>query len=518
MLPRLPLDLSTFSELRRSGYLYVDKTKYAYSLITGGRRYFLSRPRRFGKSLFISTLKEILAGNRDIFDGLWIDKSDYNWQEHAVIKLDFSELGIESREHFINNLIDVLIKIGNDYGLTFDNSADLNIVFRNLVFGLHKKFGKVAVLIDEYDRPILQNLHNNDLALQLRFSLQNFFTQVKSFDEQISFVLITGVSSFTKAGLFSGINNLRTITLNSDYSGICGYTEEEVDVYFSDYIKSWAEKDKCAYLSLRQKIKDWYNGYSFGVGAPTVYNPFSLMNSINHMDFKNYWFQSATPTFLVEILKKDYRKFNLEKFEATDEVLGIFDVGSMPLMALMFQSGYLTIVGYDREAARYKLDYPNFEVRLALQKYLIEVFARIDALSAQSFSSDFSQALANEDIEEAVYQLKQLFAHVPYQLHIKEEKFYHALLQMVCTAAGIKAQSEYSTSHGRIDMVINISDITYVVEIKFNQSADDALDQIVARRYYDKFISSGNKIILLGLSFQRKPGDFDITYASKSLC
>jgi Predicted AAA-ATPase/PD-(D/E)XK nuclease superfamily len=518
MLKRLPVDISTFSELRRSGYVYVDKTEYAYKMITGGRRFFLSRPRRFGKSLLVSTLKEILtAQNKQLFDDLWINKSDYHWQEYGIINLDFSKLSIATLDNLENGLQHTLIKIAEFYAIDVNISNYSITLLDDLVDALYKKFGRVAILVDEYDSPILKTLHDEELAKKVRDKIQQFFTTIKGLDEQIQFVFITGVSSFAKAGLFSGINNLQILTLNKQFAEICGYTDQEVDQYFTEHMHTWAKQEDIPYEKLRQQIKTWYNGYHFGNRVTAVYNPFSIMNALHIQEFKNFWFQSGTPTFLVEILKKECVQFDPEKLETTENALGIFNVGNIPLIPLMFQSGYLTIVDYDPEIEIYKLDYPNLEVKKSFQKYLLEVFAHINPTQAELLSAKLKAAFSKTDIEEAITLIKQLFAHIPYQIHSKEEKFYHALLTMICVSAGIKAQSEYSVSHGRIDLILDLPKLLYVIEIKFNKPAEAALEQIEERRYYERFIIEKKPIILLGLAFKREPHNFDITYALKKL-
>lgn len=522
MLPKLPLDLSTFRELRKSQYMYVDKTKYAYDIITGGRRYFLSRPRRFGKSLFVSTLREILHGNKELFDGLWIGNSNHHWEKYGVIEFDLSTLGIDSPETLKRGLCHALKEIARDYSLEIETDfTSPELALRDVVNSLRNRFGKIAILIDEYDNPILQVLKDTNKAEEMRNAIRRFFATIKGLDF-IDFVFITGVSSFTRAGLFSGINNLRDMTLKNEFAGICGYTEEEVEHHFAGYIQEWSKKENIPYDDLRTQIKDWYNGYSFGSRVSTVYNPFSFMNALEAQSFKNFWFQSGTPTFLIEELKKEYRKeeahiIDPEKFETTEDSLGIFDVGATPLPALMFQTGYLTITAFDQEKKLYKLGYPNHEVRTALQKHLLGIFAKLDFISTERISLQLRSAFNSGNIDEVVSLIKQLFTNVPYQIHGKEEKFYHALLQVTCGAAGIKSQSEYSISHGRIDMVLDLPNILYVVEVKLNDSADVAIAQIEERRYYEPFLNCGKPITLLGLSFKKEPKVFDLTYKVKYL-
>jgi hypothetical protein len=502
--------------------MYVDKTKYAYDIITGGRRYFLSRPRRFGKSLFVSTLREILHGNKGLFNGLWIGNSDYHWEKCGVIEFDLSTLGIDSPETLKTGLCYALEEIAHDYSLEIETDfTSPELALRDVVKSLRDRFGKTAILIDEYDNPILQVLKDTNNAEEMRNAIRRFFATIKGLDF-IDFVFITGVSSFTKAGLFSGINNLRDMTLNDKFAGICGYTEEEIEHYFTEYIQEWSKQANISHNDLRVQIKDWYNGYSFGSSVSTVYNPFSLMNALETKSFKNFWFQSGTPTFLIEELKKEYRKeeyhiIDPEKFETTEDSLGIFDVGATPLPSLMFQTGYLTITAFDQERKLYKLGYPNQEVKTALQKHLLGIFSQLDFLSAERLSLQLRAAFNNSNVDEAVSLIKQLFTNVPYQLHVKEEKFYHALLQVTCGAAGIKSQSEYSISHGRIDLMLDLPNVLYVIEVKLNDSADVALEQIEERRYYEPFIVRGKPITLIGLSFKREQKKFDVTYKIRHL-
>lgn len=514
-MKKLPVDTSTFSRLIESNYLYIDKTEYIHHMLTSGHRFFLSRPRRFGKSLLVSTLKEILVGNKNLFEGLWVGSSDYEWKEYGVINLDFSRITTTDVETFKSRLGNILTDAAQEYNIALDVENNAPYMLEKIIDILHQRFGHVAILIDEYDSPILKTLHVPQLAEEVRNYIQHFFTIIKSLDAKIQFVFITGVSSFAKAGLFSGINNLQILTLDKRFAGICGYTDKEIDHYFFPYITQWSQKANLPYDEIRQKIKSWYNGYHFGKNVVAVYNPFSVMNALNITEFENFWFQSGTPTFLVDILKKEFIPIDITQAYVSRDFLGTFDVNNIPAIALMFQAGYLTIVDYDEEAELYKLDYPNSEVRVAFQKYLFEVFAYIPATETEQKLSALKKAFINQDSEEIIAILKQLFAHVPYQLHMKAEKYYHSLFMMICVGAGIKAQAEYSTSFGRIDLVLEFLKIIYIIEVKFNETAKEAMMQIEDRRYYDRFMGSGKQIILLGMNFNRKPKSFDIEYVNK---
>jgi hypothetical protein len=520
-LQKLPLGLSTFSRLRKEGCLYVDKTEAAYNLITQGYRYFLSRPRRFGKSLFVSTLDEILRGNKELFNDLWIEKSDYAWQEHGVIVLDLSHPKADSAENLEMDICDLLNDIAMSYKLDVEiDQKRINVALKNVAKGLHARFGRVALLIDEYDSPIFKSLHNHEHAHSIRQALHSFFTGIKGLDAYVNFVFITGVSAFAKAGLFSGMNNLKIITLQEQYASICGYTDEELDQHFTEYIHAWSVKENMPYAELRSKIKDWYNGYHFGADTPSVYNPFSVMNAFDQQEFENFWFETATPRFLIDELSKEHRKkdfhiFDAEHFQISKGSLGSFEIGTTPVEVLMFQTGYLTITAYDKESSLYTLGYPNAEVRASAQRHIFSLLTHIDPTSVEQISFLLRKAFNQKNIEEIVSLLKQLFVKVPYQLHTKDENFYHTVLQTLLDAVGLKPISEHAISHGRLDMVLEVPACIYIIEFKLNKSSSAALAQIKDRKYYEAFLGHKKPILLLGIAFQRTAKRFEITAASE---
>lgn len=387
-LPRLPLDLSTFRTLRQENYIYVDKTQHAYNLITEGRRFFLSRPRRFGKSLMVSMLQEVLLGNRDLFAGLWIDSSDYSWHTHGVIAIDLSSLGTKDEKGLEAGLCDMIAGVAEMYTLhvVLDRISP-GLDLHKVVKALHARFGRVAVLIDEYDSPVLQQLNNREQAETIRDALRRFFSTIKGLDAYIDFVFITGVSSFAKAGIFSGMNNLQVLTLRESCTDICGYTDSEVDTYFAGHVEAWANKLSIPYAEQRHKIKYWYNGYRFSSATTTLYNPFSVMYALYNQKLENFWFSSGTPKFLIGELKRQEREhpdafkamMQNEFVEVSEGSLGTFDVGLTPLPALMFQTGYLTIAHYNNVQNSYQLGYPNYEVKQALQLYLLSIVTSLDS-------------------------------------------------------------------------------------------------------------------------------------------
>jgi len=523
ILQQLPLGISTFSKIRNSGYLYVDKTEQAYNLITQGERYFLSRPRRFGKSLLVSTLEEILIGNKSLFKDLWIATSDYTWDPHGVITLSLSDLDIKDVESLTSGLLRMLSRIAQSYAITESiDTISPKYALNDLVTALYNRFGKVAILIDEYDYPILETLDDQKIVKKIRNSLHNFFLVLKNLDKYIKFIFITGVSAFAKAGIFSGLNNLKIITLKERWATICGYTDQEIDHYFASHIQAWADKQNISYDELRLQIKDWYNGYRFGADVTAVYNPFSFMNALEDQKYENFWLQSGTPSFLIKEMQKNYRSIELkmlqlEPFKATANFLDSFNVGTTPVVSLLFQSGYLTIKQLSEGGNTYILDYPNHEVRTAMGQYFLSVFTKTDVDETGLFASKLADAFEEKNITEIVTLIKETFVQVPYLIHASEERFYHGLLHVLFIAAGLKIYSEHMTSHARIDMIVELSSVNYVIELKFNQSAEKALAQIEDRKYYEALQHQNKPIILLGLNFHRKKKEFDISYASKEI-
>jgi hypothetical protein len=524
MLQKLPISISDFYTLRTENYLYIDKTSYIHQMLTSGEKYyFLARPRRFGKSLLISTLQEALAGNKIIFSNLAIANTDYDWQLHGIIRFDLSMLGIKDEHSLKIGICTVLTEAIDKHELkiTIDFSNP-SVALSKVVRALHAKFGRVAILIDEYDSPILHAINHPKQATEIRDGLQFIFRTIKGLGSLINFIFITGVTSFSKAGLFSGLNNLNVITLDAKYNAICGYTDAEIDHYFKLYLVDWAQKNNSDPAVLREQLRNWYNGYCFSETMATIYNPFSVTNAVAKNKFQNFWVQSGTPTFLITELKKEFRVseyqlLNPEKFALTDDALGAFDIGMVSLPALMFQTGYLTITNHDAERDVYNLGYPNHEVRIAAQNYLLAVFTNTDAADIKGIAAQLWESWNNRDIDRAMIILRTLFAKVPYPLHVKLESFYHSLFQMICNTASIKSQSEYNTSHGSIDLIMDLPKILYIVEIKFNQSAQIALEQIKAKRYYEPFMTIDRPIILLGLNFSKTTSNFELTYDYQDL-
>lgn len=520
----LPFSLQSFSRLRALNCLYVDKTKYAHDLIIQEQNFFLSRPRRFGKSIFISTLKEILLAKKELFEGLWIASSNYKWPIFGVIHLDFSSLNSENANTTRISICQSLAKIATNYELAITLSLsspndDLSI----LVDGLYKKFGKVAILIDEYDHAILSTLHKPQLNEVLGI-VQSFFTTLKTLGDYVHFLFITGVSAFAKAGVFSGMSHPKDLSQLTDYACICGYTEEDIDRYFVPYLEKMAGKKSTSVNDLRSELKKMYNGYHFAENAPAVYNPFSFIKALDTGELENFWFDSGTPSFLIEILKKEYAKknseiFHMEEFRVSKMEPKYFDVNAISIPALMLQTGYLTIKSFSEGS--YKLGFPNIEVQSALQRHMMGILLNLDLNGISNFANDLNIALIHDDVEKITSLLKTLCSYVPSKLHIPQEKFYHALLIATFQSCGIKTLAEHATADGFIDLILELPKLLYIVEIKFNKSTMKALEQIEKKEYFQPFLQIGKPLRFLGINFMRKTqkgksSQFTVTVESKS--
>ncbi len=529
-MQKLPIGISEFSELRGKKCVYVDKTKYVYSLLKDHARTFLARPRRFGKSLFVSTLEAALQGKKELFNGLWIAQSDYEWTLYGVIRLDFSQLSSQTVAGFVEGLIYVLKDIGKTNNLKLSESNDLNVVFMDLISNLYLKYQSVAILIDEYDFPILHTLHDTKLAMGIRDVMKSFSCVIKAQSSAVKIVFVTGVSAFSKSGLSSGLNNLDNLTMNERFFDVCGYTDLEVDYFFKEHIEEWADFRKLAYDELRKQLKVWYNGYSFIENTPTVYSPFSFTCSLHIKKLHNFWFESATPQVLLNELNKEKRQneckiLDVDQLRGTWDLLQTFEIESLPLTALLFQMGYLTINSYDPLTRNYKLKYPNLEVRASFQRLLVALVTNKETAHINPLVGDLYAFLVQEKMEEVVAVLTNIISGIPYSLHIEEEKFYHALLQTIFSAAGVEVQSERMTSIGRMDLVLELPNILYILELKMNKSPEEGLNQIETQKYFETFLHKDKPIRAVGLSFVRiktnkkkkASSDFVISYSMKTI-
>ncbi|MFA8450315.1 MAG: AAA family ATPase [Bacteroidales bacterium] len=506
---KLPIGQQDFKGLIDDNCIYVDKTETIYKMITEGKYYFLSRPRRFGKSLLVSTIKEIFSGNKYLFKDLWIEnKWDWN-QKFPIIHLPFASIGYEklSLETAISTRI---LEIANrkENNITIEAST-IDQQFRELVLKLQKKFNQpVIILVDEYDKPIIDYI-GTDLqqAKANQKTLKTFYSVIKDLDASIRFCFLTGVSKFSKVSVFSDLNNLRDITISKAYSDILGITQTELEFYFKDYIVSLGQELSLDKEEILEKIKLWYNGYNW-TGKDKVYNPFSTLLLFRELDFKNYWFASATPTFLIDLLR-DQQIYDINNSRVGQVVFESFEISDkINIRSLLFQTGYLTIKGVDKRGI-YTLGYPNKEVREAFLDYLIEGFSGSNKEEVKPLIFDIEDAFIANNIEEVIRLTNRLFKNLPYQLHDRTEKFYHAVIHLMYYYLGIYIDSEVCTSDGRADAVVQTDTHIYCLEFKLNQSAKIALQQIEDRGYLQKYSGQGKKLVAVGINVSSKVKGID---------
>ena len=509
----LPIGIQTFENLIQGNYIYVDKTKHLYELVKGEQGvYFLSRPRRFGKSLLVSTLSSIFKGDKELFKNLWIYDSDYTWEKHPVIKLSMANSQVGEADTMETRIKIQLNYIAEEYGIELDLKPYVDIVFTDLIHKLHQKTGmKVVVLVDEYDGPIINHINDIPKANENRDLLRNFYKVLKDEDASLRFVFLTGVSKFAKTSIFSGLNNLKILTMDQKYSALLGYTQDELEYYFQDYIK-----DLCTERSLSQKqaimkIKRWYNGYRFSEAKIKVYNPFSTMLMFSELKFKNYWFATGTPTFLINLIKKENpdvenfeKEVNISEFE-----LDSYDLESIPVVPLMFDTGYLTIKEAKCRAdmTSFSLTYPNNEVKIALIHNLLAGYSEENSANVSSFVIALSDMILENDLESFISKLKSYFASIPYDIVPKrnlDEKYFQLIFYLLMRSTSFNVNIEDRTSDGRIDLVLEADDNIYLFELKIDSSAEAALKQIKDKKYYEKYSNIPKKLFLIGINFDTK--------------
>jgi len=493
-MKKLPVGIQTFSEIINEDYLYIDKTGIAYSLIDRFKYVFLSRPRRFGKSLFLDTLHNIFEGNRELFRGLLIEKL-WNWEvKYPVIRISFSG-GINSTADLEADLLYILQSNEKRLGLKCENRVRPQHFFAELIEKAYEKYHqKVVILIDEYDKPILDNIENIPEALLIRNGMRNFYTKIKENDRYLRFAFLTGVSKFAKVSIFSGLNNLEDISLNPDYGNICGYTQLDLDTTFAPYLEGVD----------MEKVKVWYNGYNFL--GDTVYNPFDILLFIkNNHRFKNYWFETGTPSFLIELIKKNnYFIPRFNGLQVNESLLNSFDIQNLNLETILFQSGYLTIkrqlpldMGFG-----YELGFPNMEVRISFNDYLLQSMTTVS--ENEPIRRELFALLMSGDVAGLEPAIKRLFASIAYNNYTNNdiarfEGFYASVLYAYFSSMVVGMIAEDASNMGRIDLTLVAGGRTFLFEFKVSDG--EPLEQIRKMKYYEKY--EGERY-LIGIVFDPK--------------
>jgi hypothetical protein len=487
---KYPIGIQDFREIRENGFVYIDKTKHVFDILKSGKYFFLSRPRRFGKSLLLSILKELYSGQKALFEGLWIE-DQWDWGvQHPVIHLKFATFPYKYNP-LREAIAFSLQKEGEHLGVQLSDNP-LSNPLEELIKKTFDKYGrKVVLLVDEYDKPIIDYLDDMEQAEANRAVLKNFYSVIKDSDPYLELVFITGVSAFSKVSIFSELNNLENLTLSRFAHTLLGITQKEIERFFPEQLKK----------ADQEKMKSWYNGYSWG-GEERLYNPFSLFRFFKEeYSYQNFWFETGTPTFLVKEMRK-HGYYDVEQAEATPEQLTSFHVGALDPIGVLFQTGYLTIDHFDKTYQQYILRYPNQEVRFSMQQHLLLVYQEKYPGNALAPVVAIAKALAVGDVEQVVATLNGAFASIPYDLWQKEnEHFYHALVHLIFSLLGTYIRSEVHTARGRCDALVENERYIYAFEFKLDGSAEAALQQIVDKGYLTPYQGSPKEKIAVGINF-----------------
>lgn len=498
---KYPIGIQNFEKLRQDGYLYIDKTGLVYSLVQTSNCYFLSRPRRFGKSLLISILEAYFLGKKELFKGLAMEKLEQEWTVHPVLHLD---LNIEKYDS-IDNLTDILnvnLKLWEQTYGSNDAETSVSLRFAGIIRRAYKQTGRrVVVLVDEYDKPLLQSIGNKALQEEFRNTLKPFYGVLKSLDGCIRFALLTGVTKFGKVSVFSDLNNLDDISMNNQYATLCGITEKEIHTNIEEGIRSLASAQNLSYEETCVKLKEMYDGYHFTSDSEGVYNPFSLFNALKNKTFGNYWFETGTPTYLVELLKRN--RYNLKDMTETVSSADVLNsiYGDDEPIPVIYQSGYLTIKGYNPRFKTYRLGFPNKEVEEGFMNFLIPYYTPIKKEKTAFSIENFVEEIERGDIDSFFRRLQSFFADTPYELVRDRELHYQNVLFIVFKLIGLYVKAEYHTSQGRIDLALQTDKYIYVMEFKLEGSAEEALRQIEEKQYALPFASDKRQVFQIGINF-----------------
>jgi hypothetical protein len=499
-MQKLPIGTQDFRILRENDFLYVDKTRQIHQLITDGRFYFFSRPRRFGKSLTVSTLKEIFTGSKELFKGLWIENK-WDWsQRNPVVHLGFSSIGYQDLG-LEQALLSAIDDQAAQNGVKLEQ-VGISLRFKELLSKLARE-KRVVLLIDEYDKPIIDYLEREkrQQASENRQILKRLYSIIKDSDPYLQLVFITGVSKFSKISVFSDLNNLEDITIDRRFGDLVGYTQAELETFFAPYLPPAASNLDLTIPELLDRIKEWYNGYSWQPGV-SVYNPFSILNFFQKRTFGIFWFETGTPTFLINILK-ERQLFDLEDVQVDQLLFESYTLENLETYSLLFQTGYLTLKSAD-EFGLFTLSYPNREVKESMLRHLISAY-RHETEMVTPVIIQLRKAFLEGQIDQVIEIIKSLFKNIPSTLFIKnKESYYHSLIFLLFHYLGIFIEAEVHTADGRLDAVVQTPATVYILEFKLDKSAQEALSQIKTKGYAEKYLHTPKKIIGLGINFESK--------------
>jgi len=511
----LPIGIQSFPDIRKRGFVYADKTARAHELITGsGKAFFLSRPRRFGKSLLCSTLGAIFEGRRELFGeiagqpALAIDTLDWEWKAHPVIRIDLNGGNYgKGVGELHSTLYYEMRREAEKYGGELNRADSPAGQFKYLIELACKKIGeKAVVIIDEYDSPLTGTLNKRDVHVELRNELKTFYGVLKSYDDYLRLVFLTGVSKFSQVSIFSELNQIADLTLDPRYADICGLTQEEFELNFGPEIECVLEKNGRNREEYLDDMRRFYNGYRFSKAPLTVYNPFGLLKHFySGGEFSEHWYETATPSFLVDLIEKHkVNVLELSNLRVTAADFGKYDIDNMAIAPLLCQTGYLTITGYDEKSQRFTLDYPNEEVRAAFSGTLVKHGLRVPPDKGDAFHNQLTDAIYDGDVDAALNAIKRFLAEIPYDLVLEKEVHFQALVRVIFKMLGFECRTEERISTGRIDMLVKTDDFIYCFEFKLDGSAEAALAQIDNKEYAAPWAASGKKVFKVGVNFDSK--------------
>ncbi|MCR5621644.1 MAG: ATP-binding protein [Treponema sp.] len=508
-LKRFPIGLQDFAQIRRNGYYYVDKTAIIYEMVSAGRVYFLSRPRRFGKSLLVSTLKCYFEGRKDLFEGLAIERMEKEWKKHPVFHVSFSITKYSDVSSLQIILDNILAKWENLYGITNTCGNEWGPRFANVIEAAHEKTGEEpVVLVDEYDAPLLDTMDDPEMQKRLKLEMRKFFSPLKDLGGILRFVFLTGITKFSQLSIFSELNNLKIITMNDSYASICGITKEELLSQMKPEIQALADKRGLTYEGAVEALRKKYDGYHFSEESPDVYNPFSLINALTDKKLDNYWFSTGTPTVLTHLIKKyDLNPDELDRgFPATTDMFDAPAEEAKDPVPMLYQSGYVTIKDYDGYS--YTLGFPNEEVRYGFLHSLMPYYAAETVSQNDTFLLKFSRSLREGNLDDAMALMRSFFSSIPYNAEKQDENHYKTiffLIARLCTPFVV--HTEEASAAGRSDMTVETQDAVYVFEFKLDGTVEEALAQIDSKGYlipYEASVGADGrpkKLFKIGASF-----------------
>lgn len=500
-----PVGIQTFSEIITKNYLYVDKTGYIYQMTHSGKKYlFLSRPRRFGKSLLVSTLQSYFEGKKELFKGLEMERLEQDWVEYPVLHFDLSGGKHMQEDALVRYLLFILKQHEEKWGIMTD-APDPNVRLLNLISQVYKQTGKqVVILIDEYDAPLLDVVHEENQLVALRQILRNFFSPLKDSDSMLHFAFLTGITKFSQLSIFSELNNITNISMLPEYAGICGITKEEMLTRLKEGIQELAEAKNWTMDETLSRLKDYYDGYHFASESPDIFNPFSLLSSLSLKRVEPFWFSTGTPTYLINMMKKFGVNFS-DFAESMEAGVSDFDAPTetmTTLTPLLYQSGYITIKDYEEAYDSYTLGIPNREVRLGLTKALIPYYVTPNTQNANNTTRNMARAFDKEDLGQALQYLQSFLGTVPYCANTDYEGHYQQMFYVIFSLlTAWMVDVEVHTPNGRVDIVVMTKSRLYLIELKLNQNAQVAMQQINLKNYRQRFALSGLPITKVGVNF-----------------